>query len=318
MSSKISKTLLLCSVLGSLLFASAVPTADAFLKPPAPKASHLEGGKQGSWFSKHWRAAVFAVGLGIVGVYGFQSYQPINETEVAQSLVATGTLSNLYGKLLSGEEEERLVYYIHDGETKAGWLDSKTRHIEPYIPDKDSIYVKISHLANHLPFLSNKDLVSNEAIMGKLLPTGYQLYATTFSNEDGQVLSGATFATLLPLEAKEKAHPPTYVILVTHHDKQELEAEDRYFTTIPDNLIDEYGVPPLMSFSNASALDLIDRLRQQAFGYELTEQQRMAIDDIRQLGIILETHPPDSEQVQMVVEEIYQIGNALGASLKNK
>lgn len=266
------KVLLLSSVLGAVLFVSTVPTADAFLQL-RPKTSNLATNKQGSWLSRHWRAAVFAVGLVNVGTAGLWVVQntptsyietpapvQINKTATAQSL--TDTLPTVYRKFLRGEEA-RLVYYVNDNEARIGWLADKkfigNGRILPYIPDnkegldKDNVGAKIRHLANHFPFLSNKDVVSSEAIVGKLLSSGYPMWETTFSNEEGQVLSGHVFAQIIPLEAKEITRPVTHVVLVTHHDEQELEADDRYFTIMPDDLLDKHGVPPLISVSNASS-----------------------------------------------------------------
>ena len=285
MSNKISKNLLLCSVLGALLFASAVPTAEAFSKLLPSSASHLEKGKQRGWFSKHWRAAAFAVGLGYIAVSGIQVYQnkqyeqrtnlvleQINETEVAETLVDNDILSGLYRELLRGEEHVRLVYYTNDGEARIGWLKKEkdfkdNRLISPYKSDYKSrhdvnpieltaVLMKhaisdYSNASDYLPFfLNNENLpiyetVPSGAIAGKLLSSGYT-HGTTFSNEDGQELSGVVFATISPLEAKEKkGYPSTYVVLVTHRDGQELEAEDRYFTIMPDDLPNKYGRPPM-------------------------------------------------------------------------
>ena len=115
------------------------------------------------------------------------------------------------------------------------------------------------------------------------------------------------FATISPLEAKEKRKPVTFIVLVTHHDRQELEAEDRYFTIMPDDLPSEDGTPPLISFSDVSTLALIGHLHQQAFGYELNEQQRMAIEDLRRLGVILEKYPY-SQQGERAREKLHRIG----------
>ena len=289
MSNKISKTLLLWSVLGSLLFASAVPPADAFPKPPAPKsANHLEGGKQSGWIRKInkivWTTAL-VIGVGVIGTAYYKGQQhkqyeqhknlvleQINETEVAQSLVEDGILFELHSMLLSGEDQVKLVYYTKDGEARIGWLDKEKdffnddRLVLPYKSDYKSWHdvnpadlavltkYPISDYSNHsdyLPFfLNNKNLpiyeiVASGAIAGKLLSSVNTLYATTFSNEDGQELSGIVFATISPLEAKQRAsYPSTYVILVTHRDGQELETKDRYFTIMPDDLPDEYDLPP--------------------------------------------------------------------------
>ena len=303
MLSKISKNLLLCSVLGALLFASAVPTAEAFPKPRA-KASHLEKGKLHGWLSKLGWTTAF-----VVSVCGLQSCQPINETEVAQSdnevvqtdeqddeqqirglslnyeevpqnasrrLVAglnekiaqhlakhilprlrhTYSLSGDDKRLalisISGKdgeetnlvlspkdgEEVSLVYYVpNDSEVRVGWLinnnDDIDERILPYRLNVRNYLVKKTS-AHYYVY----ETVSSDAIVGKLQSTAYPMHKTTFSNEDGQVLSGNVFAQIKPLEAKPilEEQQPSYAVLVTHHDGQELEADDRYFTIMYNEL----------------------------------------------------------------------------------
>ena len=284
MLSKISKNLLLCSVLGALLFASAVPTAEAFPKPRA-KASHLEKGKLHGWLGKHWNKAVIAMGVGVIGVCGLQYCQPINNTKVAQSLTSE-TLPDLYDKLSRGEEEESLVYYVaHDDETREtriGWLHNEL--ISPYIPDKYSIH----HLTNHLPFLSKKDLVSNVHIIGTLLPSAYPLEAVTFFSAGRNYVNGAVVATISSssLSSKKYYLPTNYVVLVTHHAGEELDPDDRYFTFMPESS-DEYGKPPLTPRFFASTRGLIGNLRRETFGREPIEQQiKQQIEIIRSSGVI--------------------------------
>lgn len=258
---------LLLLVLGAMLFASAVPTADA-LSPLFEKTRHVVAKQRGH--IKRLQARIFAI-MGLATTCRLPSCQTseidetdhiveaidINKTEVAQKLVHT--LPILLGKFLSNEEENRLVYYAYDGEARIGWLtgeygDDKT--IVPYTPDniKDiddrSINRELRDLADSLPIASNLDVVHNSAVAGELLSSSYPEYRVKFNAKDGLMLSGIVFARLLPLGKKSLWHSDeinvrTYVILVTHLDGQELEANDRYFTIIPSDLTDKYGTPPL-------------------------------------------------------------------------
>lgn len=291
---------LLLLVLGAMLFASAVPTADA-LSPLFEKTRHVVA-KQRAHI-KRLQARIFAT-MGLATTCRLPSCQTseidetdhivepidINKTEVAQKLVIVEpidinktevaqklvhTLPILLGKFLSNEEENRLVYYAYDGEARIGWLtgeygDDKT--IVPYTPDniKDiddrSINKELRDLADSLPIASNLDVVHNSAVAGELLSSSYPRYGVKFNAKDGLMLSGIVFARLLALGKKSLWHADeinirTYVILVTHLDGQELEANDRYFTIIPSDLTDKYGTPPLIPLDDVATRDSISRIR---------------------------------------------------------
>ena len=334
MSSKISKTLVLCSVLGALLFASAVPPAEAFPKPRA-KASHLEKGKLLGWLSKLGWTTAF-----VVSVCGLQSCQPINETEVAQSdnevvqraekgngqeirglnlkyeevpqnasrQSVTGLnekiahhLANTLPKLrhiqpISGEdkrlvltsvkdgeetrlvlspkdgEEVSLVYYVsNDSEARVGWLTNNNDDIDerilPYRPNARNYLVKKTYSYYYV-----YETVSSDAIAGKLQSIAYPMWKLTFSNEDGQVLSGNVFAQIIPLDAKTNPDlNPPYAVLVTHHDGQELEADDKYFTIMTDEL------PWIKRLRDTIAIGDIDNVPESIFT-DIDKLQRYLVD----------------------------------------
>lgn len=295
------RTLLLWSVLGAVLFASAVPIADAFFKPRGHKANHLAADKQGNWLSKHWQAAVFAAGFGVIGMCSLQACQPspieksesapIINTEVAQSLIADDTL--LYAKILSGEEKVELVYYIRDGGqvTNIGWLMEKkdfmgNRHILPYKPDYKSLPDNLSivtkdNITDYLPFLPNQETVPNEDIVGKFLPLDKLPLGTAFNNMWGDMLGGAIFATIEPLEAKEKtSQPVTYVALVTYVNGVELEADDRFF-----EIISNYSSKELLLYFDLPIWPLSEPTR--AWIHPLHQQAEMAREAVHQVADLL-------------------------------
>ena len=300
MSSKISKALVLCSVL-ALLFANAMPPAEAFPKPRAKAANYLEKGKLRVWMSKLGWTTAF-----VVSVCGLQFCQPINEAETAPSVkalvqtyeqdveqqirglslnyeevpqnasrrlvaglnekIAQHLAKHILPRLrhtysLSGEdrrlvlisgkdgeetrlvlspkdgEEVSLVYYVsNDSEARIGWLTNNNDDIDerilPYRPNVRNYLVKKTSAYYYV-----YETVSSDAIVGKLQSTAYPMHKTTFGNEDGQVLSGNVFAQIIPLEVKPHLDgKPSYAVLVTHHDGQELEADDRYFTIMHNEL----------------------------------------------------------------------------------
>ena len=170
---------------------------------------------------------------------GIVCNQDYNNDAAAQSL-ASGVLSPLYG-----EEKEKLYYYVHDDEARIGWLVEMSQDMHTFERYSDASDAD-DHLSNFTEYLhdiawfltEHQDTVPNDDVVGQLLPAGYPLYDYWFNDADGIRLRVEVVARFKrdeyssDFESQQFAHPPRYVVLVTHHDGKEL-GDSEYFRTIP-------------------------------------------------------------------------------------
>ncbi len=183
-----------------------------------------------------------------------------NKATIARSL-ARGTLSSLYGAYLSKKEEEKLYYYVHDGENHIGWLlekDKDTYIFERYSDiDAPSLldgkqYFKMPNDLESEWFMSGQqDIVPSHAIMGQLFSTAYPLFVYELTDADGTRLRVQVVArfkgdmSAYNRDSKHFGYPPRYVALITHRDGLELDDHRKYFRVIRSEKMEHRQREPL-------------------------------------------------------------------------
>ena len=251
------KVIVLWCALGAALFSGivAVPRGYAQLPPANAKAGALVA--QRSWIRSVLAGVlplkVVNICMGLLcnkdpnADYNEDQNVEYNNAMIARSL-ASGTLSSLYGAYLSKKEEEKLYYYVHDGENHIGWLlekDKDTYIFERYSDiDAPSLldgkqYFKMPNDLESEWFMSGQqDIVPSHAIMGQLFSTAYPLFVYELTDADGTRLRVQVVArfkgdmSAYNRDSKHFGYPPRYVALITHRDGLELDDHRKYFRVI--------------------------------------------------------------------------------------